>query len=153
YLYLSFFLLFFFYSYRDHLDLHSFPTRRSSDLSSRFLSVAQINRVSTDRSTSSPIREKRPSCRNCRSLLCEPKSRSAIPSRNSVPLCASSTRPGFVACAPVNAPFSKPKSSLSSSVPGIAAQFTFTNCPLDTAECWCIHRASTSLPLPLGPHT
>src|SRR5699024_6254033 len=23
---------FFFYSYRDHLDLHSFPTRRSSDL-------------------------------------------------------------------------------------------------------------------------
>src|SRR5436853_5930141 len=28
----SFFLLFFFYSSVDHRDLHSFPTRRSSDL-------------------------------------------------------------------------------------------------------------------------
>src|SRR5699024_12376092 len=27
-----FFFLFFFYAYGDHLDLHSFPTRRSSDL-------------------------------------------------------------------------------------------------------------------------
>src|SRR5439155_24075367 len=30
-------VLFFFYSYGDHRDLHSFPTRRSSDL--KFLSV------------------------------------------------------------------------------------------------------------------
>src|SRR5205809_3330041 len=28
-----FFFFFFFYSYADHRDLHSFPTRRSSDLS------------------------------------------------------------------------------------------------------------------------
>src|SRR5699024_12660520 len=28
----SLFLLFFLYCYRDHRDLHSFPTRRSSDL-------------------------------------------------------------------------------------------------------------------------
>src|SRR5438094_3674558 len=31
----SFFLHFFFYCFADHRDLHSFPTRRSSDLSSR----------------------------------------------------------------------------------------------------------------------
>src|SRR5204863_7336470 len=29
------FLFFFFYCYRDHRDLHSFPTRRSSDLNER----------------------------------------------------------------------------------------------------------------------
>src|SRR5438552_13262693 len=31
-LYTLLFFLFFFYSYGDHRDLHSFPTRRSSDL-------------------------------------------------------------------------------------------------------------------------
>src|SRR5690242_21829014 len=31
--------LFFFYCYGDHRDLHSFPTRRSSDLGPRFSTV------------------------------------------------------------------------------------------------------------------
>ena len=55
---------------------------------------------------------------------------SPISSRNSVPWSASSKRPIFCAIAPVNAPFSWPNSSLSSSPVGMAAQFTFTN------GCW-----------------
>src|ERR1035438_8705379 len=47
-------------------------------------------------------------------------------SRNKVPWCASSNRPVLRAMAPVNAPFSWPNNSLSSSPSGIAAQFTFT---------------------------
>src|SRR5688572_32149732 len=30
-------LMFFFYAFRDHRDLHSFPTRRSSDLSIHYM--------------------------------------------------------------------------------------------------------------------
>src|SRR5437868_14305633 len=37
FLYSSYTFFFFFYSYRYHRDLHSFPTRRSSDLSSSHL--------------------------------------------------------------------------------------------------------------------
>src|SRR5437762_11924487 len=39
---LCFFLLFFCLLSADHLDLHSFPTRRSSDLSLRLLRVSGI---------------------------------------------------------------------------------------------------------------
>src|SRR5438445_9288492 len=39
-------LLFFFYSYGSHRDLHSFPTRRSSDLQS--LTIRRISFVSGD---------------------------------------------------------------------------------------------------------
>src|SRR5207302_1579674 len=46
--------------------------------------------------------------------------------RNIVPLSATSKRPMRCAIAPVNAPFSCPKSSLSSKPVGIAAQFSFT---------------------------
>src|SRR5690242_2255496 len=56
----------------------------------------------------SPILEKVPSCRKWSSLLWRFKSRSAISSKNSVPRCALSTRPGFTVLAPVNAPFSYP---------------------------------------------
>ena len=52
---------------------------------------------------------------------------SPISSRNSVPWFASSKRPTFCAIAPVNAPFSWPNSSLSSSPVGMAAQFSLTN--------------------------
>src|ERR1700722_1112330 len=47
--------------------------------------------------------------------------------RNSVPLSASWKRPILCAIAPVNAPFSWPKSSLSSGSNGIAAQSSFTH--------------------------
>jgi hypothetical protein len=43
--------------------------------------------------------------------------------------------PGFDTVAPVNAPFSYPKSSLSNSIPGMAAQLTFTNSPEAQSEC------------------
>jgi hypothetical protein len=52
---------------------------------------------------------------------------SAISSRNSVPRSASSKQPSRRSEAPVNAPFSCPKISLSSSVSGIAAQLIGTN--------------------------
>lgn len=74
-----------------------------------------------------------------------------ISSRNSVPRCAISTRPGLVPKAPVKAPFSYPKSSLSSRVPGIAGQFTFTQGPVFHGEFAWIIRAIMSLPVPLSP--
>src|SRR5207244_13485502 len=40
-LFLIFCTAFFFYLYAAHLDLHSFPTRRSSDLPRRWLSIAE----------------------------------------------------------------------------------------------------------------
>ena len=54
--------------------------------------------------------------------------------------------------APVNAPFSWPNSSLSSSVSGIAAQLTATNGPVARGELrrGCA-RATSSLPVPLSP--
>src|SRR5436305_1258373 len=36
------FLIFFFYRYGDHRDLHSFPTRRSSDLSAPYLRINYV---------------------------------------------------------------------------------------------------------------
>src|SRR5438132_8306951 len=41
-------LLFFFYCYGDHPDLHSFPTRRSSDLGKKFRVGIKSN-ISTNR--------------------------------------------------------------------------------------------------------
>src|SRR5258708_37793895 len=51
---------------------------------------------------------------------------SPISSRKSVPRSAASKRPTLRATAPVKAPLSWPKSSLSSNPRGIAAQFSFT---------------------------
>src|SRR6266446_6046275 len=68
-----------------------------------------------------------------------------------VPRCASSNCPSFRRCAPVNAPFSCPKSSDSRSPGGIAAQLTLTNGALRRADAAWIARATTSLPTPLSP--
>jgi hypothetical protein len=67
------------------------------------------------------------------------ESMSPISSRKSVPPCACSKKPRFLACAPVNAPRSWPKSSLSMSSRGMAAQLTFTNgrpCARATGGGW-----------------
>ena len=56
-----------------------------------------------------------------------PSASSPISSRNSVPPFATSNRPGLLALAPVNAPFTWPNSSLSSRFSGIAPQLTATN--------------------------
>ena len=78
---------------------------------------------------------------------------SPISSRKIVPPFAASNMPTRRASAPVNAPFSWPKSSLSSSSFGIAAQFTATNGFARRALRWCSACATSSLPVPLSPRT
>ena len=78
---------------------------------------------------------------------------SLISSRKIVPWFAYSNLPSLRFCAPVKAPFSKPKSSLSSSSDGSAAQFTFTKGWSRRPESWCSVRATSSLPVPLSPRT
>ena len=68
-----------------------------------------------------------------------------------VPVSACSNLPMRVVAAPVNAPFSWPNSSLSSSSAGSAAQLTFTNGRVLRDERWWIARATSSLPTPLSP--
>ncbi len=68
-----------------------------------------------------------------------------------MPPSASRKRPRRARSAPVKAPRAWPKSSLSSSVSGIAPQFTATNDSLRRGDCAWIARASTSLPVPLSP--
>ena len=55
------------------------------------------------------------------------------------------------ACAPVNAPFSWPKSSLSSRFSGIAPQLMFTNGLVARLLRRRISFATSSLPVPLSP--
>ena len=68
-----------------------------------------------------------------------------------MPPSAVSSCPFFCAIAPVNAPFSCPKSSLSSSVSGIAAQLIATNGRSARRLLLWIARATSSLPVPLSP--
>ena len=76
---------------------------------------------------------------------------SPISSRKRVPPSASSKRPGFLAAAPVKAPFSCPKSSLSIKPSGMAAQLILTNGSSARGLCKCTLRATSSLPVPLSP--
>ena len=68
-----------------------------------------------------------------------------------MPRCAISNLPGLRATAPVNAPFSWPKSSVSSSVSGIAAQLIATNGASARGLSAWSDRANSSLPVPLSP--
>ena len=68
-----------------------------------------------------------------------------------MPPSASSKRPSFCLIAPVNAPFSWPNSSLSSSVSVSAAQLTVMNGPFARCASRWIARATSSLPVPLSP--
>ena len=80
-----------------------------------------------------------------------PGSSPPISSRKIVPPFANSNLPSLRFCAPVNAPFSKPNSSLSSSSEGSAAQLTFTNgLSWRLERRWSV-RATSSLPVPLSP--
>ena len=85
------------------------------------------------------------------SLTCVAMSISPISSRNSVPPEAISNRPLRSDSAPVKAPFSCPKSSLSRRVGERAAQLTATNGALARVLNRCIAFATSSLPVPLGP--
>jgi hypothetical protein len=115
--------------------------------------VAAITRVSTRTSLSPPSRENSPSWSTCRSFACSAGCISLISSRKIAPWFAYSNLPSLRFCAPVNAPFSNPNSSLSSSSEGSAAQFTFTNGWSRRPESWKIVRATSSLPVPLSPRT
>ena len=68
-----------------------------------------------------------------------------------MPPSACSNLPIRVVAAPVNAPFSWPNSSLSSSSVGSAAQFTLTSGLFRRGERWWIARDTSSLPTPLSP--
>src|SRR5262245_40978184 len=76
---------------------------------------------------------------------------SPISSRNSVPPSACSNRPRRIACAPVNAPRSWPKSSLSRRSFGIAAVLIAMNGFAERGLCRCSARATSSLPVPDSP--
>ncbi len=76
---------------------------------------------------------------------------SPISSRKRVPWSASSKAPFRSRSAPEKAPFSWPKSSLSMSVSGMAAQFTGMNGPLARGERAWRARATSSLPVPVSP--
>src|SRR2546422_87316 len=67
---------------------------------------------------------------------------SPISSRKTVSPCASSRRPFFSWCAPVNAPFSWPNSSVSRRPSASATQFTATN-GLDALGAVVVDRAAT----------
>src|SRR5215469_14505245 len=72
-------------------------------------------------------------------------------SRKSVPRSASSKRPIFWLMAPVNAPFSWPKSSDSMRPDGMAAQLIFTKVRSRRGLRLWMARAKSSLPVPVSP--
>ena len=110
-----------------------------------------MTRTSTEISWRPPRRRKIRSCSTRSSLTCVAGIISAISSRKSVPRCASSNTPVRRSCAPVNAPFSWPKISLSSSVSGIAAQLIATNGNVARGLSSWIVCAMSSLPVPDSP--
>src|SRR5437667_2454189 len=98
-----------------------------------------------------PTRKKVRSSSTRSSFTCVAGVISPTSSRKIVPPSASSKRPSRRSAAPVNAPFSWPNSSLSSSVSGSAAQFTATNgLPRRGERSW-IPRATSSFPVPDSP--
>ena len=100
-----------------------------------------------------PTRSISPSWSTRRSFGWRSSGSSPISSRKSVPPFASSKRPIFRPTAPVNAPRSWPKRSLSMSDAGMAAQFTLTSTAsfrrLRAWMAWAI----SSLPVPVSPVT
>ena len=88
------------------------------------LLVAAITRTSTLISLSLPTRVILFSCKARNTLACAERLISPISSKKIVPLLAASNLPARSFTAEVNAPLICPKSSLSISSEGIAAQFT-----------------------------
>ncbi len=68
-----------------------------------------------------------------------------------MPPSACSNRPRRRACAPVNAPFSWPNSSLASTPSANAPQLSATNGPPARGLASCTARAASSLPVPVSP--
>ncbi len=125
--------------------------RPSFTITSRFLLVAAIKRTSTLIGLVPPTRSNSLSCRTLNILACKFRGISPISSRKMVPRLATSNFPDLRDTAPVKAPFSCPKSSLSSSSSGIAAQLIFTKGRCARLLCSNILVAISSLPVPLSP--
>ena len=98
-----------------------------------------------------PTRSILPSSIARKTLACAWILISPISSRNRIPLSACSNLPILCLTAPVNDPFSCPKSSDSISSCGIAAQFTSTRSLCTRSLCLCISPATNSLPVPFSP--
>ncbi len=119
----------------------------------RSLFVADTILTLTDMDLSPPTLVILFSCSALSTLACALKLISPISSKKSVPLFANSNLPALSLCAPVNDPLVCPKSSDSINSEGIAAQFTSTIGPSFRLLLSCIHLATNSLPVPLGPWT
>ena len=93
------------------------------------------------------------SCRTRRSFACKDGAISLISSNKIVPPSANSKRPSLLSVAPVKAPFSCPKNSLSIRVSEIAAQFTRMYGCLANILLRYNSRATSSFPVPFSPVT
>src|SRR5271170_8019308 len=98
-----------------------------------------------------PSRSNSCSCNARSNFGCSSRLMSPISSRNNVPRSAISKRPRFCIKAPVNAPFSCPNSSLSTSPDGIAAQLRRTNVRSRLGLRLWTARAISSFPVPVSP--
>ncbi len=98
-----------------------------------------------------PTRSNSLCCRTRRSFACMGGASSPISSRKRVPSSAASSFPFLRPTAPVNAPFSCPKSSLSRRVSGMAAQLMAMKGRPERGLFWWMARATNSLPVPLSP--
>ena len=114
--------------------------------------AARITRASTACVLLPPTASNCIDCSTRRSFTCSAGDAVAISSRKIVPPSAWRNFPGRSATAPVNAPATWPKSSLSSSVSERLPQATSTNRPVRPLRRW-ISRASSDLPVPVSPVT
>src|SRR5712692_4916496 len=108
-------------------------------------------RASTEMVLSPPTRSKLCSWTKRRNLVWSGGLKSAISSRKTVPPSAASSRPGLSLTAPVNAPRTWPKSSLSSRFSESVVQLTTTKGPSARRLHRWIWRARTFFPVPLSP--
>ncbi len=119
--------------------------------SGRFLLVAAMTRTSTGINLSPPTRSTFPSSSTRSTLACACRLMSPISSSRIVPPSACSNFPMRCAVAPVNEPFSCPKSSDSMSSEGMAAQLTSTKAIAERLLARWIAFATNSFPVPLSP--
>ena len=110
-------------------------------------------RTSTGSAWADPTRWIIPVWMNRSSLTWSLSSISQISSRNSVPPSAALAAPIRFSIAPVKAPLTWPKSSLSSRFSGMAPQLIATKALFRRRDSACSASAVTSLPVPLSPVT
>ncbi len=98
-----------------------------------------------------PSRMNSRSCITRSSLACVSRGMFPISSKKMLPLSARSHSPFFGYTAPVNAPFTCPKSVDSSRSGGRLPELTVTKARSERDEFVWIARATSSLPVPLSP--